>query len=232
MINEAIILAGGFGTRLTTVKDVPKPMAPINGVPFLQILLDDLLVKGISKFYLAVGYQHKVIIDYFGPSYMGCKIQYIIEDTPLGTGGAIKKALEHVSSDNVFVFNGDTYFDVDIELMYQQHNSCSPEITLALKPLINFDRYGAVQINDKLRITKFSEKKFYTEGLINGGVYLMNSDVFKSLNLPEQFSMEQVYFEKYCSEKQLEGFIDEGYFIDIGIPEDYEKAQVELQNFG
>ncbi len=231
MTNEAIILAGGFGTRLTTVKDVPKPMAPINNVPFLQILLDDLLVKGITKFYLAVGHQHEIIIDYFGSSYMGCKINYVIEDTPLGTGGAIKQALAQVTSENVFVFNGDTFFDVDIELMAAQHNSCSAEVTLALKPLTDFDRYGTVEVNDKFRITKFAEKQFCKEGVINGGIYLMKSNLFEGLEYPTQFSMEQDYFERYCSEKQLEGFVDEGYFIDIGIPEDYEKAQEELQSF-
>lgn len=231
MTNEAIILAGGFGTRLTTVQDIPKPMAPINEVPFLQILLDDLLMKGISKFYLAVGYQHQVIIDYFGFTYMGCKIEYVIEDSPLGTGGAIKQALEKVSSDTVFVFNGDTFFDVDIELMAEQHNSCNAEVTLALKPLTEFDRYGSVEVNDKLRITKFVEKQFCKKGVINGGIYLMKTNLFEGLNYPAQFSMEQDYFEKYCSEKQLEGFIDEGYFIDIGIPEDYKKAQEELKQF-
>lgn len=231
MTNEAIILAGGFGTRLTSVQDVPKPMAPINEVPFLQILLDDLLVKGISKFYLAVGYQHEVIVDYFGSSYMGCKIEYVIENSPLGTGGAIKQALEKVNADTVFVFNGDTFFDVDIALMAEQHAANNPELTLALKPLTAFDRYGAVELNDDLRITKFAEKQFCKEGVINGGIYLMKTNIFEGLNYPDQFSMEQEYFEKYCSQKQLEGFIDEGYFIDIGIPEDYDKAQEELQSF-
>ena len=109
MITEAIILAGGFGTRLTNVTDVPKPMAPINGVPFLQILLDDLLVKGITTFHLAVGHQHEIIVNYFGNNYMGCKVNYIIEDSPLGTGGAIKKALKTISAESVFVLNGDTF---------------------------------------------------------------------------------------------------------------------------
>ncbi len=231
MTNEAIILAGGFGTRLTTVQDVPKPMAPINNIPFLQILLDDLLMKGISKFYLAVGHQHEVIVNYFGSSYMGCKIEYVIEDPPLGTGGAIKQALEQVSSDNVFVFNGDTFFDVDIELMAEEHAANNPEVTLALKPLSDFDRYGSVEVNDDYRITKFAEKQFCAEGVINGGIYLMKTNLFEGLDYPAQFSMEQDYFEKYCSEKQLQGFIDEGYFIDIGIPEDYDKAQDELKNF-
>ena len=228
MITEAIILAGGFGSRLTNVVDVPKPMAPINGVPFLQILLDDLLVKGITSFHLAVGHQHEVIVDYFGSNYMGCKINYTIEDKPLGTGGAIKKALENVSSENTFVFNGDTFFDVDLELIAEQHTTKNAIVTLALKPMQKFDRYGAIEFNNDLRITNFSEKQFCEKGAINGGVYLLQKNVFDGLNLSDQFSMEQNYFENYCSEKDLFGFISEGYFIDIGIPEDYERAQKEL----
>jgi D-glycero-alpha-D-manno-heptose 1-phosphate guanylyltransferase len=228
MTTEAIILAGGFGTRLTNVKDVPKPMAPINGVPFLQLLLDDLLVKGITTFHLSVGHQHEVIVDYFGNNYMGCKINYTIENKPLGTGGAIKKAIESVSSKNVFVFNGDTFFDVDLELMAEEHQTKNAAVTLALKPMQNFERYGSVECNKDLRITNFSEKQFCEEGAINGGVYLLQTNLFKGLNLPDQFSMEQDYFDNYCSEKNIYGLISEGYFIDIGIPEDYQKAQEEL----
>lgn len=228
VITEAIILAGGFGTRLTSVTDVPKPMAPINGVPFLQILLDDLLVKGISTFHLAVGHQHEVIVDYFGANYMGCKVNYIIEDSPLGTGGAIKKALENINSETIFVLNGDTFFDVDLELMAQQHKVKNAEVTIALKPMENFDRYGAIEFNDDLRITKFSEKQFCENGAINGGVYLLPTNLFDVLTFPDQFSIEQDYFENYYSQKNFFGFIDEGYFIDIGIPEDYERAQEEL----
>jgi D-glycero-alpha-D-manno-heptose 1-phosphate guanylyltransferase len=230
MTNKAIILAGGFGTRLTNVKDVPKPMAPINDVPFLQILLDDLLVKGITTFYLAVGYQHEVIMNYFGAYYMGCKVHYIIEDTPLGTGGAIKRALTTITSENVFVFNGDTFFDVDIEAMFQHHINNKSEATLALKPMMEFDRYGTVQLNDDYRIINFSEKQFNKQGVINGGVYLLQTNVFDGLDFKEQFSLEVEYFNKYCLEKNLYGFISEGYFIDIGLPDDYERAQIELLN--
>ncbi len=228
MISEAIILAGGFGTRLTSVKDVPKSMAPINDVPFLQILLDDLLVKGITTFYLAVGHQHEVIVDYFGTNYMGCKIHYIIEDEPLGTGGAIKQALTELNSENVFILNGDTFFDVDLEAMYQLHTNKNANVTIALKPLHNFDRYGQVMMNLDGRITNFSEKQFCEQGLINGGVYLLQTNLFDGLDFPQQFSIEQDYFVSYCPEKIFYGYVSDGYFIDIGIPEDYQRAQEEL----
>ena len=228
MTNEAIILAGGKGSRLANVVDVPKPMAMINDVPFLQILMDDLLVKGITVFHLAVGYRYQVITNYFGNSYMGCKVNYIIENEPLGTGGAIKKALKNVQSETVFIINGDTFFDVDLEYMDEQHEINNSDATMTLKPMEKFDRYGRVELNDKDRVIAFHEKKFCKEGLINGGFYLMNKKVFDGLDLPEQFSLEHDFFEKYITSKNIYGFIEEGYFIDIGIPEDYERAQIEL----
>jgi len=228
MINEAIILAGGYGKRLTNVQGVPKPMAPINGVPFLQILLDNLIVKGISIFHLSVGHQHEVIVNYFGNSYMGCKINYIIEDSPLGTGGAIQKSLLSVTKKNVWVINGDTYFDIDLQSMYEHHLANEAEVTIALKLMQGFDRYGRVIQNSEFRIEDFLEKQPCDSGLINGGVYLINSNLFKGLNLPQQFSMEEDYFNIFCAEKNFYGFTEEGYFIDIGIPEDYDRAHQEL----
>ena len=228
MINEAIILAGGFGTRLSNVIDVPKPMAPINNIPFLQILMDDLIVKGITTFYLAVGHQHEIIVNYFGSAYMGCKVNYAIEEKPLGTGGAIKRALKLVKSENVLVTNGDTFFDVDLDEMEEQHLLKKADVTIALKPMQDFDRYGEVICNDALRITNFSEKKYCKLGVINGGVYILSTAIFDQLDFPNQFSMEQDYFENYCLEKYIYGFISQGYFIDIGIPSDYERAQREL----
>lgn len=231
MTNEAIILAGGFGTRLTSVIDIPKPMAPINNIPFLEYILNYLASFKITKIHLAVGYKHEVIVNHFGNQFKACELNYIIEDSPLGTGGAIKKTLKNVSSKEVFIINGDTFFDVNLTLMAKQHEINNPEVTLALKKLTNFDRYGAVQFNKDFKINNFSEKQFCEEGEINGGVYLLKTNLFDGLNYTDQFSMEQDYFEKYCSEKQFEGFISDGYFIDIGIPEDYEKAQKDLPKF-
>jgi D-glycero-alpha-D-manno-heptose 1-phosphate guanylyltransferase len=228
MTNEAIILAGGFGTRLASVVDVPKPMAPIHDIPFLQYILNYLSKYNITKIHLAVGYKHQVILDYFGSNYKGCELNYIVEDTPLGTGGAVKKALSEVTSDQVFIINGDTFFDVDLKKMNAHFNATKAVVSLALKPMQNFDRYGVVVTDDSDRIMAFQEKKYCKEGAINGGIYLLNTDVFEGIEFPEQFSLEQDYFDKYCKESNFVGFKSDTYFIDIGIPTDYAKAQEEL----
>lgn len=230
MTSEAIILAGGFGTRLASVVDVPKPMAPINDVPFLVYILNYLAKHNITKIHLAVGYKHQVIIDYFGDEYNGLKLNYVIEDTPLGTGGAVKQALEKVSSDEIFIINGDTFFDVDLAKMYEHFVTSKAKVSLALKPMEKFDRYGVVEIDAKTRIQAFKEKKFCEQGAINGGIYLLKTNIFKGLSLPQQFSLEQDYFDKYCAKSDFYGFISDSYFIDIGIPSDYAKAQIELTN--
>lgn len=230
MTNEAIILAGGFGTRLASVVDVPKPMAPINDVPFLVYILNYLSKHNISNVHLAVGYKRQIIIDYFGEEYNSLKLNYVVEDTPLGTGGAVKQALSKVSSDEVFIINGDTFFDVDLEKMYEHFISCNATVSLALKPMQKFDRYGVVDIESDDRIKAFKEKKYCENGAINGGIYLLKSDIFNELSFPQQFSLEQDYFDKYCAERDFYGFISDTYFIDIGIPSDYKKAQEELSS--
>ncbi|MCO6500140.1 MAG: nucleotidyltransferase family protein [Vicingus serpentipes] len=228
MINEAIILAGGFGTRLTNVTDVPKPMAPINDIPFLEYLLNYLSSFKITTIHLAVGYKHEVIQAYFGNQFKDCQLNYVVEDTPLGTGGAIKKALAGVKSEEVLVLNGDTFFQVDFNQIEKFHHSHSADATLALKPMENFDRYGTVRLDNDGRISDFLEKKFCNKGIINGGVYLIKSKLFENMDLPKQFSIESDFFEQQYMEKQIMGYISTAYFVDIGIPADYAKAQVEL----
>lgn len=228
MTNEAIILAGGFGTRLASVVDVPKPMAPINNIPFLEYILNYLAKHNIIKVHLAVGYKHQVIIDYFGDKYKNLVLNYIVEDTPLGTGGAVKQALSKVSSDEAFIINGDTFFDVDLPKMYEHFVACKAKVSLALKPMQNFDRYGVVEIDEKTRIQAFKEKKFCEQGAINGGIYLLKTNIFEGLNFPQQFSLEQDYFDRYCSKTNFYGFVSDTYFIDIGIPSDYTKAQSDF----
>lgn len=228
MTNEAIILAGGFGTRLASVVDVPKPMAPINDIPFLEYILNYLAKHHITKIHLAVGYKYQVIVDYFGDNYKGLELNYVIEDTPLGTGGAVKQALEKVTSDEVFIINGDTFFDVDLTQMDSQFIANKATVSLALKPMKNFDRYGVVEVDSTNKILAFKEKQHCESGAINGGIYLLKTNIFEGLDFPEQFSLEQDYFDVYCSQTNFFGFISDTYFIDIGIPTDYAKAQEEL----
>lgn len=219
----AIILAGGFGTRLREViKDVPKPMADINGKPFLEILLRHLKKSSIKKVVLSVGYKQEVIVEYFKDSFAGIDIIYTKEDKPLGTGGAIKRALEKIDDTQVFVLNGDTFFDIDLEDMKNFHLKSCADITISLKKMKNFDRYGSV-ILDKNRVLKFKEKRFVKSGYINGGIYILKTDILKDQK--DIFSFEE-YLSK--TQKAIYGYKSDRYFIDIGIPKDYYKAQKGL----
>lgn len=235
MINEAIILAGGLGTRLrSVVPDQPKCMAPVNGKPFLFYIINYLQKSGIEKFIFSVGYLHEAIEDYLNKNYSSLHYKISLEDEPLGTGGAIKLACEKTTEQNVVVCNGDTLFKIDLQELSNFHKTRNVDCTLCLKPMNNFDRYGVVELNEKGLIKSFKEKKFYESGLINGGVYALNVARFKKENLPEKFSFEKDYLEKNTQQSKDEkiklfGLIQDEYFIDIGIPEDYERANAELR---
>lgn len=226
---EAIVLAGGFGTRLrSAVSDVPKPMAPMDekGTPFLKVLFDFLKRNGITHIVLSIGYMGNVIKDYFGVEYQGIPIDYSSEDTPLLTGGAIKKALASCVEPDVFVLNGDTFFDVDLAEMAQQHKADHADLTIAVKEKFDFDRYGTVEF-DKKRITAFKEKTYCKAGWINGGIYCMKKDLLNCVD-EKKFSFEKDFMEKKVGMIEIMPFPSEGYFIDIGVPEDYFLAQKEL----
>lgn len=215
---EAIVLAGGFGTRLKeVVSDVPKPMAPVNGKPFLEYLLKDLSKKGIKHVILAVGYKKEIIKEYFKNKYEDIEITYSEELVPLGTGGAIKKALKLVKEEDVFIVNGDTFFDVDLKKMKEFHTENKSILTVAVKEMENFDRYGSLIIK-KNKIIEFEEKKKKDKGKINGGIYLIKKDLLSRME-KENFSFEKEVLEDKKIEKH--SYESEGYFIDIGIPEDY-----------
>ena len=229
MTTQAIVLAGGLGTRLrSVVAELPKSMAPINGRPFLEYLLDDLVEQGITDIFLSVGYKHEAISGHFGNRYKTATITYVVESEPLGTGGGIRLALEHTSERHVFALNGDTIFSVNLTAMMQFHLLQEAAFSMALKPMTNFDRYGTVTTDDEDRINGFEEKQFRKQGLINGGVYLIDRSYFLGIDFPEKFSLEKEFFEKFYHQDPLYGFVTERYFRDIGIPEDYQKAQDEF----
>jgi D-glycero-alpha-D-manno-heptose 1-phosphate guanylyltransferase len=230
MIKEAILLAGGQGTRLQkVVSDVPKPMAPVAGRPFIEYVLDYLIKSGIEKFIFSVGYKADAFTLHFGKNYQGRQIEYSIEKTQLGTGGGIKKALGYATEKDVLVVNADTIFKVDIPEFYDQHKKTGADLSMALRYVDDVSRYGCVVTNEKRKVIAFSEKnKVSGEGNINGGVYIFKKDFFDSLNLPEVFSLEKDCMEKFIDDLRIVGFPSESYFLDIGIPEDYEKAKKEL----
>ncbi len=224
----AIVLCGGFGTRLqSVVSDVPKPMAPIGDKPFLHYVFCYLKREGIREAILAVGYKREVIENYFGDEYMGIAVRYSVEEEPLGTGGGIRQAYD-MTHGGAFVLNGDTFFDVSLSNLAEAHEANNADLTIALKSMQEFDRYGTVCMDSENRITAFDEKRYCVEGLINGGIYLLGHHLFDGLDLPQKFSFEKEIMEAQVGEKTMTGVAFDSYFIDIGIPEDYDRAQIEL----
>jgi len=228
-IKEAIILAGGLGTRLRSVlPDLPKCMAPVNGRPFLSYIIDYYQQQGIQKFIFSLGYKFEVIQAWLKTEYPLLTIECVIEKEPLGTGGAIQLAVEKAKAKDILILNGDTLFKADLAAMAAFHKRNAAACTLLLKPMEHFDRYGVVEIEDDGRIRSFNEKKKYEKGLINGGVYILNTGRFRQQKRPVVFSFEKDYLELFFSAMPMYGCVQDGYFIDIGIPEDFERAGREL----
>lgn len=225
---EAIILAGGLGTRLReAVPDLPKPMAPIHNRPFLEHQMDYWIGQGVTRFVLSVGYKHEVIEAHFGDSYRGCPIRYAREIQPLGTGGGLLLGLAHVQGSVALVLNGDTFFEVNLQNMLQQHERCQADVTIALRQVAKNDRYGEVALDDQSRVTAFGAAAQGKAGIINGGVYLLRPDVLLGLGVApgESAALEQELFLRLIQQKNnIRGFISDAKFIDIGVPEDYGRA--------
>lgn len=228
---EAIILAGGLGTRLrSAVADVPKSMADINGKPFLAYQLELMYRQGVRHFILATGYKAASIHNFFGTKFKTADITYARESQPLGTGGAIKFAMQFARSENVIVANGDSLFVVSLAKLLAFHQRKKASVSLSLKPMQQFERFGCVIIDEQDKIMAFEEKKYVEEGLINAGVYCIQKQAFEAILFPEAFSIERDYFEKYCDRGAFYGLAYDGYFIDIGIPADYNALQSDIHD--
>lgn len=225
---EAIILAGGLGTRLqATVPNVPKPLAPIGGRPFLSLLLDYLDKQGFRRICLSVGYRREMIINTLGSCHGAIELHYAAEEAPLGTGGALRKALVEATDSPVFVLNGDTFFALDYRAMLAQHLETGAQLSIALRNSPDTTRYGRVEV-DENRIVSFREKGEAGSGWINGGIYLLNKNLFAGYELPEVFSFELDFMQQYRERLAPHAFFSDAYFIDIGIEDDYRRAQKEI----
>ena len=196
--------------------------------PFLTYVINHLLYEGIEQFIFSLGYKSEPIIEFLNQDFPGLKYKTSIEDEPLGTGGAVKKSLEIAEHETVLVTNGDTLFKIDLLDLEDVHIAGNADCTLSLKPMNNFSRYGVVEIDGVGEIMSFKEKQFYESGLINGGVYLIDKNHFLKEDFPEKFSFESEYLEKFYRTRRMFGMKQDKYFIDIGIPEDFARAQVEL----
>jgi D-glycero-alpha-D-manno-heptose 1-phosphate guanylyltransferase len=222
---QAIVLAGGFGTRLRgVVPDLPKPLAPVAGRPFLAILLGQLRAQGFTSVVLSVGYRHEMIRDAFGERSDGMALAYAVEDRPLGTGGAIRLAARACSEADVFVLNGDSYTELDFAAMQARHRDADASLTVCTVEVADAARYGRVLVEDA-RLAGFSEKGAAGPGLINAGVYLMRRELLETLALPEVFSFENDVLAARLGELRPLVYPTRGRFIDIGVPGDYARAQ-------
>ncbi|NLP61662.1 nucleotidyltransferase family protein [Paraburkholderia sacchari] len=224
---EAIVLAGGFGTRLReVVPDLPKPMAPVAGRPFLEIVLRSLATRGFTRVVLALGYKADVIATHFGDTFEGMAIVHVVESEPLGTGGAIRQALARCEADHVFIFNGDTYLALEaaeIEACWQTWH----EPIVVARAVPDTARYGRVEM-EAGRFTQFSEKGTAGPGLINAGCYVFPRDLLDAFSVGVPFSLETDFLASAVKQQAFRLFVTEGMFIDIGVPADYLRAQTDL----
>lgn len=232
---EAIILCGGMGTRLSSVvNDVPKPMAPIHGQPFLSLLLHRLALNRslIDEVILATGYMHNVIKNYYGNSFEGLPIRYSVEDKPLGTGGALYKSLSSIQNQFAIVQNADTFINFDLERLIKKEWNPNLNLLLGTKIFNNF-RFGALKLKDNLVIG--FEEKAIKDGFcyINAGTYLMRKNIMNIIPFKQEqnFSLEKDVLPRLAKNKILQVYLETSNFIDIGLPEDYKRAQTELEPF-
>lgn len=229
---EAIILAGGLGTRLRSVigDALPKCMAQVADKPFLHHLFQYLERESCTRIILSLGHGHAHILDWLErESPTSINVSHVIEHEPLGTGGGIRLAMEAAQEERVFVLNGDTAFEVRLASLKSFAEAADAETALALKSMRDFERYGTVEIEKGTnRILRFAEKQPRAEGLINGGIYCIHRERFLSRALPQKFSFEKDYLERFVQEGAFFGQASDGYFIDIGIPEDYDRAQSDF----
>lgn len=226
-ITEAVILAGGYGLRLReAVPSLPKAMAPVAGRPFLYYLINLLRMQGINRFLFSLGYKAEAIERYLKEEFPTLDYATVVEDEPLGTGGGVRLALQKARETNVLVVNGDTLFKIDLAKLSEEHFRNHAECTVALKPMPDKGRYGSILLNANGQIKLTSSP--LTTTLVNGGIYILNREKFFRRSFPLKFSFERDYLERCQDEGVVYGQIQDSYFIDIGMPADYQKAQLDL----
>lgn len=224
---QVLILCGGLGTRLRdVVKDIPKPLAPINGTPFLTLLMNFLKKQGFKKIKLLTGYLSEQFEELYGNgSKLDLEISYSVEETPLGTGGAVKLAINKAEEDYFICLNGDTFFDFNYELFNSSQSQEESFHKIMLRQVDNANRYGSIEMNSENLITEFKEKTQGDEpGLINSGVYFLHRSIIDWID-DGKVSLETDVFPRLVEEKKIQGIETGGFFIDIGIPTDFKKAQ-------
>lgn len=231
----AVILAGGLGTRLrSVVPDLPKPMAEVCGKPFLEHLMSYWIGQGVVRFVISVGYKRESIMSYFGQQYKGIPIEYVEEETPLGTGGGLLLAARKLKEPFVLL-NGDTFFEIQLEALVDFHRSKESKWTFTLFRANEAKRYGGVKLDSNGRIQSLDTAKGNVGELANGGVYLVDPDDLNSVkfNIGQKYSLEDEVIPALLeSGVPFYGFESCGQFLDIGVPADYFRAGDILQQLG
>ncbi|MBV7529007.1 sugar phosphate nucleotidyltransferase [Chitinophaga sp. sic0106] len=230
----AIILAGGFGTRLrTVVNDRPKPLANLGDAPFLFYLLKYLENEGVTKFVFSLGYLHEQIEAFLDESFSHLNYKVVVESTPLGTGGAVKLCTEQIEEEEILLVNADTFFELNITGLQTYYHSKNADCVIALTEMHNFDRYGVVKLNEQLRVESFIEKQPTKSGLINTGLIMLGKTALQPYfnSHSGAFSLEKDILEPNIAKINIYGMPQAGFFIDIGIPEDYNKALENISFF-
>ncbi|MCC7261006.1 MAG: nucleotidyltransferase family protein [Candidatus Latescibacteria bacterium] len=223
---EAVILVGGRGSRLrSVVDDRPKPMAPVLGKPFLEWLILYLKSQGMARIVLATGYRGEMVHEYFGDGDpWDIEISYSQENEPLGTGGALRLALEKTTTEQVIVLNGDSFCSFDLQKLSHVFMVNHADAVMLLVEMNDCDRFGSVEIDEDGRIMGFCEKSTRTgRGLINAGIYLLSRSCVESLPKGKYLSLEQNVFPDLVH-KRFYSLTEGGPFIDIGTPESYAMA--------
>jgi NDP-sugar pyrophosphorylase family protein len=230
-IPDVVILSGGFGLRLRgTIGDIPKPMAPIAGRPFLELLLRQLKRHGFSRVVLSVGYKQEVIRERFGEKAFGLELVYSIETSPLGTGGALREAVPHIGTETALVMNGDSYTDVDLSRLVREHAANGADVTVVVIPESRTDA-GSVVLDSKSKVKAFAEKRHVPESrYLSAGIYMSSKELIAEIPQGSKISLEEQLFPQWLADgKSIEGFVCEGQCLDIGTPERYTKAQHALE---
>jgi D-glycero-alpha-D-manno-heptose 1-phosphate guanylyltransferase len=226
-MREAIVLAGGLGTRLrSVVPDLPKVMAPIRGRPFLELILSALARKGFDRVVLSLGYMAGSVVRHFGSRFPGIDLLYEIESHPLGTGGALRRALGRLRTDHALIVNGDTFLDIEADAVEALWRRERTPIIVA-RQLADTSRYGRLVVSNDI-VIGFTGKDVPGSGLINAGHYVFPSTIVDRFPETEAFSLENDFLAKQATATNLRVFVSRGSFIDIGVPEDYARAQSEL----
>ena len=225
---DAIILAGGFGTRLKTIsKGVPKSLMPIGDKVFLDILIDRLILSQIDNIYLSLHYKPELFINYISHNNKKKKLIPIIEPNPLGTGGGINYVVNNSSiSECFYVINGDTFSNINYDMMNEAYTTSNYDCIVGISFVNNCSRFGKINFKNN-QLIGFDEKSSYSKGWINNGIYIMNKQIFRGFK--GNFSIEHDVFPKIINEKKVGIFkVQNDNFFDIGIPSDYKKLYKRL----